>query len=1498
MTSKNKERTMAFELGGRADKFGNRYERRYFVSLMAKVLQGGLLSVQSEPTGDDESGTDIIVEYQGGRKDFHQCKARNGSNEHWTMSALARHKVFQHIKEHVKTEQNHFVFVTALPFVALNDLCLAARNSDSCQRFVTNQLTTHGRKNLFDQWRKNLGLGETAADQEQAAFYLRQFEICTLSDDSVEGDQWKYVLGSMFTGNPDDVYDVLLNLTENDNYGKTLTAGILQQYLEQRGYQRRLLAADTNIPLQIERLNHRFKAHFRPIGDHPFPIQEAHMALRAILTGKNVLLLGEAGIGKSGCVQALLAELDKRHIPYLALSVDQKVPQGTPEYYGEALGFKASPVLCLESQLASGQMGVLILDQLDSLRWATRSCEEALDVCGEMLRQVQALSYSGDRAVRVVLVSRKFDYENDLALRRLCTLATPEQSDPWEQIKLHAWDEERVEIFVGKERYARMLPAMKRILRTPCYLYIWQFLEDARKDNAFTTPVDLMKEWKTQIIQHGEQKNIHADAIESFLNALLSLMQETPCVPEMALPGNQQVQEFLISENVLYRNEGCLAFVHQSMADYLNVECWLQDILHRKKVEELLPSYNAQGPEYRVRLQMLWQVLLRAGTTLFLDRAESFLASKNIRYYYKCTVWEALGQIEAPGEKIMAFIQAHWNEDVWRATILHRVFWGHSAFIRQYVAAGFVASWTDPTALWLLRPLVTSDQAFVREAVLPCIGKTPENDQNILRLFWMHKNLERQTVELCLQILKTQPTLGLNTSEYESWVETCPDKAVEYLALVFGQTLSHQEYIAPKFMELSQKRPKGVLETLCPLVIEASKGEEVWMQWRAYNRHYDGVRCYVKLIQDSLQQLVQQDLPYVENFVVNHLHTVSWLEHEWILKTLLLLPERDATLAYQWLMEQFPEHFLDTTSPEERMMTYAAEVLKKFSPFWSDAQFDQMEQRVVSYHSPDMLENARDRFSLKAYWPYWGSLQEALLPAMDPARSKSKALQAVLQRRKEQGFGDVWYKKGGLIESYTVRSSIADHTEKLSDAAWIRLLTSDMLHLSPRDTIQQHFHRPGLESSPREFARTLENFFVTEPLRLAGIAEKLPEQIDAHYSAAILNVFAKKEVFDAVGFETVEAIAEKFTRCMTAEMDYELASGFCGLLINHPEAPWSAESYQRLRFLAVEHKNPQENTYNITSCNDPQNKSCQCLRDNVLNSIRGYAFRTIAETLWKCPEKVADWKTVLEHGLQDPHPSVRYAVIDALAAVSRVDKPFACEGYWEVLQQDPRCILHYTSGWFIMQLYPVHPEECRACLIWAFEQSETEQDLVRNAAHILAELCIKGDLDVHAYLFQRQYMPEQAYGILNQCFDDLNQEPKNTAAKRLLLYTLQNCQEIPQHIVWQYCREPGPHDPDVLRLFVERCANRAEYALIHFFLESRKENSPAWWENLYTFCARACADATKRYGLAVDDFCKLPFLLLETAATVQQREKALDVFDETFRSNVIQMENFLRETNR
>ena len=87
----------------------------------------------------------------------------------------------------------------------------------------------------------------------------------------------------------------------------------------------------------------------------------------------------------------------------------------------------------------------------------------------------------------------------------------------------------------------------------------------------------------------------------------------------------------------------------------------------------------------------------------------------------------------------------------------------------------------------------------------------------------------------------------------------------------------------------------------------------------------------------------------------------------------------------------------------------------------------------------------------------------------------------------------------------------------------------------------------------------------------------------------------------------------------------------------------------------------------------------------------------------------------------------------------------------------------------------------------------------------------QGNLGVHAYLFQRQYMPEQAYGILDQCFDDLNQSLRTPLPSGCCFIRYKIAREIPA--AYRVAVLPGAwasHDPDVLRLFVERCANRAE----------------------------------------------------------------------------------------
>ena len=67
-----------FEIGGRADKRGNKYEINCIIYEMLKVLDETNYSVIIEALGTDEIGTDILEMTFDGLKEHQQCKARNG----------------------------------------------------------------------------------------------------------------------------------------------------------------------------------------------------------------------------------------------------------------------------------------------------------------------------------------------------------------------------------------------------------------------------------------------------------------------------------------------------------------------------------------------------------------------------------------------------------------------------------------------------------------------------------------------------------------------------------------------------------------------------------------------------------------------------------------------------------------------------------------------------------------------------------------------------------------------------------------------------------------------------------------------------------------------------------------------------------------------------------------------------------------------------------------------------------------------------------------------------------------------------------------------------------------------------------------------------------------------------------------------------------------------------------------------------------------------------
>ena len=75
--------------GGRADKFGNMFEKHWVVLLSLDVVEGRATAIKWEPLGPEGAGVDCEVRVAAGTLTKYQCKATNGTDGAWTAADLA-----------------------------------------------------------------------------------------------------------------------------------------------------------------------------------------------------------------------------------------------------------------------------------------------------------------------------------------------------------------------------------------------------------------------------------------------------------------------------------------------------------------------------------------------------------------------------------------------------------------------------------------------------------------------------------------------------------------------------------------------------------------------------------------------------------------------------------------------------------------------------------------------------------------------------------------------------------------------------------------------------------------------------------------------------------------------------------------------------------------------------------------------------------------------------------------------------------------------------------------------------------------------------------------------------------------------------------------------------------------------------------------------------------------------------------------------------------------
>lgn len=109
--------------------------------------------------------------------------------------------------------------------------------------------------------------------------------------------------------------------------------------------------------------------------------------MELIREGVSIVIHGNTGIGKSGCTENLISRLKKENITYLAIKLDRNMPVGNSEMWAKELGLPASISYCINA-VAPNDSAVLVLDQLDALRWTQAHSSDALTICTQVINEI------------------------------------------------------------------------------------------------------------------------------------------------------------------------------------------------------------------------------------------------------------------------------------------------------------------------------------------------------------------------------------------------------------------------------------------------------------------------------------------------------------------------------------------------------------------------------------------------------------------------------------------------------------------------------------------------------------------------------------------------------------------------------------------------------------------------------------------------------------------------------------------------------------------------------------------------------------------------------------------------------------------------------------------------------------------------------------------------------------------------------------------------------
>lgn len=365
-----------------------------------------------------------------------------------------------------------------------------------------------------------------------------------------------------------------------------------------------------------------------------------------------MLLVGDAGTGKSVVMKDLLETLEERNIPVLGLKADMLFSNNDKIDNLVGLG---KPVVTAIGELEKKGKVVLLVDQIDALSSTLSSNRMPLHTVNTLVAEVCKM-----QNVRVVVSCRPYDQQYDPTLERYGNgrvirmegLPEDEVNTTLELAGIQVDDSEK---------------DVKNFLSNPLNLFLFCRVRNGQLFSGKSPNTTLLYEalWKQVVIDGATAAELVDTAgVKRCLDTLVSKMYERQI---LSIPYNSIGAEYphevsyLRSNNILCdkSENNQVQFIHQSLYDYVYARLFQES---GKTITDILEGVH-QGLFIRLRLKQVLFYLRDVDEDQYLDNLRCLIFDKDekgkdkYRFHLKHLMLSNLGFLNSMSKKEKAFIR-------------------------------------------------------------------------------------------------------------------------------------------------------------------------------------------------------------------------------------------------------------------------------------------------------------------------------------------------------------------------------------------------------------------------------------------------------------------------------------------------------------------------------------------------------------------------------------------------------------------------------------------------------------------------------------------------------------------------------------------------------------------------------------------------------------------------------------------------------------------------